>query len=114
MIAFITAFIVLVAMATLDPHPVEAGRSQTLLAKAQYPKVYVHFTGGIALAALLDPFIDADFWLLVAVLVLGAVYEGIQWLNIRGTKRGGVFTVAEAVAVGLGGLLLVVLKRVGD
>lgn len=112
MIAFIAFFIVVVVMATLDPHKVEEGKSQALLAKASYPKVYVHFVGGAALAGLLDPFLGDEVWLLLAVMFLGAMYEGMQWMNIRGTKRGGVFTVAEAIAVALGGLVYVGVRLV--
>jgi hypothetical protein len=112
MIAFGVFLVLAIVMAVLDSHPVTAGTSQTLLAKASYPKVYVHFVGGLALAALLDPFIVDDFWLVAAVLVIGGVYEAVQWLNIRGEKRKGVFTLAEAIAVAAGALVLVVVKYV--
>ena len=113
MIPFLIALVGAIAMATYDAHPVEAGKSQTLLAKAQYPKVYVHFVGGLALAALLAPFITPDIVLLIAVTALGAIYEAMQWFNIRGTKRGGVFTIAEALAVALGGLVFLAVNRAG-
>lgn len=111
MIAIVVLAGIALAMAVLDPHPVEAGKSQTLLAKAAYPKVYVHFVGGLALAALIDPHLLSDYWLLVSVAVIGALYEGVQWFNIRGTKRGGVFTVAEAIAVAAGALVLIAVKH---
>jgi hypothetical protein len=108
-------FLILLALAVLfmayrDPHPITSGKSLTLWAKASYIKVQVHFVCGIALAALADPFFAQDFWLLIYVLVLGGLYELIQWYNLKGEKRGGVFTVAEAVAVALGALVLIVVK----
>lgn len=110
MIAVAVFLVIAIVMAIKDPHPVTAGTSQSLLASAQYPKVYVHFIGGIALAALMDPFLALDFWLLIAVAVIGVVYEAVQWFNIRGEKRKGVFTLAEAIAVALGGLVYIVAK----
>lgn len=120
MIAFLVFLAIAVVMAIRDPHPVTAGKSQSLLTPAQYPKVYVHFVGGVALAAFLDPFLVHDFWLLIAVAVIGAVYEAVQWVNVRGrnsriahpelrTERG-VFTLAEAIAVAAGALVLIVVK----
>ena len=113
MIAFIVFLGLAIAMAVMDPHPVEAGKSQTLLAKAAYPKVYVHFVGGVALAAFMGPFISPPLVLVIATAAIGAIYEGIQWFNIRGVKRGGVFTIAEALAVALGGLVLVAVQHFG-
>lgn len=110
MIALILLTLAVLFLAYLDPHPITSGKSLTLWAKASYVKVQVHFACGIALAALADPFIGADFWLLIYVALVGALYEGIQWLNLRREKRGGVFTVAEAVAVALGALLAIVVK----
>lgn len=112
MIAVIIVAGIALAMAVMDPHPVEAGKSTTLLAKAAYPKVYVHFVGGVALAALLDPFLLFDTTVVLAVAAIGVLYEAVQWFNIRGTKRGGVFTVAEALAVALGGLVVLVVKNI--
>lgn len=110
MIAVIVFLVIAIAMAISDPHPVTAGKSQMLLARAQYPKVYVHFVGGVALTAFLDVFLTTDFWLFVSVAAIGLVYEGVQWLNIRGEKRQGVFTLAEAIAVAAGALVLIVVK----
>ncbi len=94
-------------MAFLDPHPRSSGHSQSLWTTAVYPKVGVHFIGGIALAGLARPLIYRDAYLVLFVLALGALYEGVQWLGLKQRTRG-VYTAVEALAVGLGALLLVV------
>lgn len=98
---------VVLVMAVFDPHPVESGKSPSLLTKAAFPKVFVHFLGGGMLYALFVAGGLIASRALIWTAIAGIAYEVVQWLNPRGRWRGGVYTIAEAVAVTLGAVAVI-------
>lgn len=105
-LAAILLLAIVLIMATLDPHPIESGKSTSFLTKAAYIKIFVHFVSGGMLFALFTrgglSDAEAVWWTIGA----GALYEVVQWLNPRGRWRGGVYTIAEAFAVAFGAVVI--------